>query len=98
MRIGSVETFMSPDDGGCDACQLHGDVFPGGQGNCVVDIDDILYLLAAFASPDPCTQFPGSNIVPCDQPCEEGVVDIDDLLSVLQAFAGVYSCPHPCAP
>ncbi len=89
-------------------CQLYGDVFPydaddpDGQpvGNCMVDIDDLLVMLAAFsASPSHCPAYPDAvNLFPCDQVCTDGVVDIDDVVSALSAFGRVYACPHPCRP
>ncbi|MEK6675782.1 MAG: hypothetical protein AABZ47_09025, partial [Planctomycetota bacterium] len=57
---------------GCGNCQREGDVFPAGpvmgSGNCHIDLDDLLYLLAAMA--DPIT-FPGADISGCtnDFPC-----------------------------
>jgi hypothetical protein len=91
---------------GCGACRLHADVFPfsGGAaddnpvGNCVVDLDDILTILAAFAAENQCgPDFPGTvNMFPCDQVCAEGVVDLDDILSTLAAFSGTFACDHPC--
>ncbi len=91
---------------GTGHCQLHGDVFPVGPptGNCVVDIDDLLITLGAFAaSPNHCASaggnFPDStNLFPCGQACQDGVVDIDDVVSELAAFAGFYDCLHPCQP
>ena len=79
-------------------CQLHGDVFPPSplRGNCVVDIDDVVYMLAAFTDIDPCTNFPDTDLFPCEGPCS--TVDIDDIVSVLGAFAETYDCPHPCPP
>jgi len=92
----------------CGSCQLHGDVFPfdladpDNVGNCVVDIDDLLVILAAFAaSPNHCASaggpFPDAvNLFPCGQACPDGVVDIDDVVAELGAFAGNFVCPHPC--
>ena len=55
-----------------------------------------MVIIAAYADPDHCTNFPGADLVPCDEICD--VVDLDDVLSVLQAYAGIYSCPHPTSP
>ncbi len=97
----------------CLGCQLHGDVFPYDQqnpnqdpvGNCVVNIDDLLVILNAFAvSPNYCPALGGtfpdsSNLFPCGEGCVPGsVVDIDDVLAELGAFAGNFVCPRPCAP
>ena len=91
----------------CGNCKLHGDVFPfdegdpdSNPGNCVVDIDDLIVILAAFAvSPDPCPDLPDTvNLFPCGQACEDGVADIDEVTSILSAFAGNYDCPHQCYP
>jgi hypothetical protein len=83
------------------SCRLHGDV---AEPYCMVDLDDILYILNAFADPDPCVNFPNSNIVPCGcqsdpgflPQCNPCVVDLDDILSVLGAFQDNYDCSHPC--
>jgi hypothetical protein len=81
-------------------CRLFGDVFPQGppQGNCVIDLDDILQVLAAFGDSDPCTNFPGNNLFPCGQACPPGIVDLDDILEVLASFSEDFGCPHPCDP
>jgi hypothetical protein len=69
-------------------------------GNCVVDLDDILTILAAFSALNQCDPaFPNSvNAFPCGQACELGVVDLDDILSVLAAFSGTFGCAHPMPP
>ncbi len=76
-------------------CQRHVDVFPVGppQGDCVVDKDDILYMLLAYADDDPCANFPGTDLLPCESPCSR--VDIDDIITALRAFAGINDCPDP---
>jgi hypothetical protein len=81
-------------------CQLHGDVFPTDPppGNCIVDLDDVIYVLAGFASANPCVTHPGANLLPCGQPCQSSPTDLDDALSVLAAFAGDYDCSHPDPP
>lgn len=66
------------------------------NGSGTVDVDDILYVLAAFVDNDPCTNFPAANIVPCDESCEQGQIDVDDILAVLDAFVGIAACPVPC--
>lgn len=78
----------------CTACQLHGDVSPVGQptGNCIVNLDDILCVLAGFSGFANC---PTGDIAPCGG---NNVINLDDILSVLAAFSGTYACAHPCAP
>ncbi len=95
---------------------MNGDVFPFDSGdpaaspvgNCVVDIDDLLVMLGAFAVSDPVNHthcasqggpFPDAvNLFPCGQPCADGVVDIDDVVAMLGAFAGNFQCSHLCSP
>jgi hypothetical protein len=91
---------------GCGNCTRHADVFPFDEGdednlqltgNCVVDLDDILTVLAAFSAPDPCDGFPDLvNMFPCGQACPDGTVDLDDILSTLRAFSGDFDCDDPC--
>ena len=95
---------------GCGPCQLFGDVFPftaaggrtSGVGNCVVDIDDLLVSLAAFALSPNATKSTGGpypdevDMFPCGG--FGGVVDIDDVVAELGAFAGNFACPHVCNP
>jgi hypothetical protein len=82
--------------GGCGGCRLYGDVAPP---FCVVDIDDVLAGLAAFADPDPCVNFPDFDIAPCGGNCAGGgSVDIDEVLAILGGFAGNFACDHPCPP
>lgn len=78
----------------CTACQLHGDVSPLGPptGNCAVDLDDILCVLAGFSDFSNCM---AGDIAPCGG---NNVINLDDILSALGAFAGDYNCSHPCAP
>ncbi|MEK6674639.1 MAG: hypothetical protein AABZ47_03175, partial [Planctomycetota bacterium] len=67
---------------GCEQCAREGDVFPppvGAQthgGNCNVDLDDLLYLLAAIGDTP---GFPGSDISGCtnDYPCVNNQECID---------------------
>ena len=98
--------------GGAPHCQLLGDVFPfdpqgpdgSPVGNCLVDIDDLLVELGAFAvSPNHCKSAGGAfpdttNLFPCGEPCAAGVVDIDDVVAMLGAFGDDFACPHPCPP
>jgi hypothetical protein len=72
----------------------YGDAAPPPEGNGIVDVDDILYVLDAFADKDPCINFPGSDLSPCDDTCD--LVDVDDLLAVLDAFVGIAACESPC--
>jgi hypothetical protein len=76
----------------CISCQLHGDVAPVGPpaGNCIVNLDDILCLLAGFANAANCRS---GDIAPCGG---NGIINLDDILSGLGAFAGSYACPPPC--
>jgi len=69
-------------------CELYGDLVV----TCVVDVDDLLYVLDSFADPN---SFPRGDIEPCGG---DGDVDVDDILVELAAFAGLSACPHPCAP
>ncbi len=107
---------------GCGQCQLYGDVFPfdpgnpnqdssgDNVGNCLVDIDDLLVELGAFAASDPLNHthcasqggpFPDAvNIFPPGEACDAAgaTVDIDDVVAELGAFAGTYAGPHLCSP
>jgi len=75
----------------CDCTPgVYGDVHPVGNGNGVVDLDDILCVLDAFANPLNC---PGADIAPCES---NGVVNLDDILAILDAFSGNFACPPPC--
>jgi len=67
-------------------CELYGDVVA----TCVVDVDDILYVLNSFADPG---SFPKGDLEPCGG---DDDVDVDDILAELNAFAGIFACPHPC--
>ena len=62
----------------------------------MVDIDDVGYMLLAFADADQCTNFAGADLFPCDSLCTR--VDIDDIVTVLRAFAEYYDCAPPCVP
>ena len=99
---------------GCGPCQLYGDVFPfdpanpnqdpdgANVGNCLVDIDDLLVILGAFALSPNATKSTGGpypddvDLFPCGG--AGGIVDIDDVVALLEAFAGTYACPHLCNP
>lgn len=70
-------------------CRLYGDV---SAALCIVDVDDLLYVLDGFADPP---SFPAADLEPCTG---DGDVDVDDLLAELDAFAGSPACPDPCAP
>ncbi len=110
IEVGFVACLAAGVPVGCGACQLFGDVFPftaasgrtTGVGNCVVDIDDLLVTLGAFAiSPfatkDTGGPFPNEvDLFPCGG--LDGVVDIDDIVAILGAFGGDYACPHVCNP
>ena len=71
-------------------CRVYGDVAPA---YCVVDVDDILYVLDGFADPP---SFPNADIEPCVT--GDGDVDVDDILGVLDAFSGNALCSDPCPP
>ena len=63
--------------------------------NNIVDFDDILLLLEAFAGN---FQLPieALDMFPCDP---DGAIDFDDILQDLNAFAGdPFPCAAPCAP
>jgi len=68
---------------------LYGDL----DGNGVLDVDDLNYVLAAFGDPE---LFPEGDIFPCGG--GDGVIDVDDILAELDAFSGDHACPHPCPP
>jgi hypothetical protein len=82
----------------CTQCQLFGDIYPPGppQGDCLVDVDDLVYIVAAFGAFDPCQTHPNSDLVPCGNAC--GPVDVDDLTAIVAAYASEYFCGHPCPP
>jgi len=56
----------------------------------VIDLDDILCTLDAFAFWPAC---PGADLMPC---AGNGVIDLDDVLAQLDAFGGEFACPPPC--
>ena len=67
---------------------LFADIFPPPFGDGIVDVDDLLCLLAAFANILDC---PLADISPC--PLGAGqFVDVDDLILMLGAFANEPSC------
>lgn len=67
-----------------------GDVTPPG-GNGLVNLDDILCVLAGFSSVANCLD---GDIQPCGG---NGVINLDDILGVLAAFAGANTCPSGCS-
>jgi hypothetical protein len=67
-----------------------GDVHPVGAPNGIVNLDDILCVLNAFATPALC---PDADLKPCGG---DGLYNLDDILGVLAAFSGVNQCP--CSP
>lgn len=77
----------------CGACRLYADV---ADPRCLVELADVLFILEAYASPDPCTTHPTADIFPCMGLCS--VVELADVLAVLAAYAGDYPCQHPCPP
>jgi len=57
----------------------------------VIDVDDILCVLDAFAGTGTC---PGVDLYPCGG---NELIDVDDILVMLDAFAGTAEpCPDPC--
>ncbi len=68
----------------------------------MVDIDDLLVSLGAFALSPNATKSTGGpfpddvDLFPCGG--LGGVVDIDDVVAELGAFAGNFACPHVCSP
>lgn len=61
----------------------YGDV----NGSGVVDLDDILCVIAGFGNFDDC---PTGDIAP---PCTgDGIIDLDDILAVIGAFGGANPC------
>jgi PKD repeat protein len=74
-------------------CRLYGDVAPPG-GDGVVDVDDLTYLVYAYADSNPCANYPGADLVPCNDTCDD--VDVDDILAAVYAYGGVFMCPAPC--
>ncbi len=73
----------------CGGCQLYGDVQPS-FGNCDVNLDDILCVLAGFSQPFNCS---ASDVAPCGG---NDIINLDDILAILAAFSGDFLCPHPC--
>jgi len=76
----------------CGQCQLYGDVFPL-EGDCVIDLDDILCVLDDFGNPNNCAG--DADVAPCGG---NNIIDLDDILNVLDAFRANYACAHPCPP
>lgn len=68
------------------ACVRYGDVAPFPGGNRIVNLDDILCVLAGFANPTAC---PNADIAPCEGNL---IINLDDILAVLGAFAGGNPC------
>ncbi len=73
------------------SCPLHGDLVAA---SCVVNVDDVVYVLDAYGDPNPCATFPRADLIPCGRPCS--LVDLSDILSVLSAYRGEYECINPC--
>lgn len=82
-------------EGACTGTQLldlYGDVAPPG-GDGIVEVSDILCLLAGYALPSDC---PDGDIFPCPNP--DGLIEVGDVLAGLAAYAGNPPCPDPCPP
>jgi hypothetical protein len=67
----------------------------------VVDLDDILLVLAGFSGNFSLASFEQLNLFPCDPGTQAtGVIDLDDILLVLAVFSGAgyeaSGCPLPC--
>jgi hypothetical protein len=56
----------------------------------VVDLDDILCVLAGFQDFNDC---PGGDLFPCGG---NSIIDLDDILAILDAFSGDALCGFPC--
>lgn len=67
-------------------CVRYGDVAPFPGGNNIVNLDDILCILAGFANPASC---PNADISPCGG---NAIINLDDILADLGAFAGSNTC------
>jgi YVTN family beta-propeller protein len=73
------------------SCPLHGDL---AAPRCLINLLDVLYVLDAYGDADPCGNFPGADLIPCDSPCT--LVEVSDVLSILSAFRGLFDCAHAC--
>lgn len=91
-----LDCKLDPDDNGCNHstcpsgvcvynCVRYGDVQPPG-GNGIVNLDDILCILAGFSNPATC---PNADINPCGG---NVIINLDDILAVLGAFSGANPC------
>lgn len=72
--------------------QLENAAGPGDlNGDQIVNLDDILCMLAAFTGDYACSDgLANADIAPCGG---NGTVNLDDLLAVMRAFAGEEICP-----
>ncbi len=61
--------------------------------NGIVDLNDLLCVLAGFEDPSFC---PNGDIAPCDG--GDGNIDVADVLAAVAAFEGNGPCPDPCPP
>jgi hypothetical protein len=66
----------------------------------VVDLDDILCVLAGFNEDYTTCSLESVDLMPCGP---DGIIDLDDILAVLSAFSepnpnDAYTCPKPCEP
>lgn len=91
-RLGNAVTCFEDCDGNGipDEEEIYGDVHPPPFGDGVVDLDDVLCVLAGFEDLGQC---PNGDIYPCGG---NGVLDIDDVIAILAAFGGDPACLSPC--
>ena len=93
VMIGCVDAAQCDDGVFCtsDACDggtcvndaiVYGDVNDSG----VVDLDDILCVIAGFGAADAC---PTADIAGCEA---NGLIDLDDILAIIGAFGGTDPC------
>lgn len=61
------------------------------NGDDIVNLDDILCVLAAFSGNYACSGgLPNADIAPCEG---NGLITLDDILAILRAFSGEHLCP-----
>jgi Zn-dependent metalloprotease len=90
---GNIEICDAQDNdcNGVEDCSLHADVVAP---SCLIDLNDMVFVLDAFADSNPAINYPGSDLVPCGT--GNGMVDLDDVLDVLDAFSGNPHCADSC--
>ncbi len=72
---------------------VFGDVFPIGIGDGIVELGDILCLVAGY---DVLADCPDGDIIPCGG--GDGLIELSDLMAGLDGYSGIDTCLTPCPP